>query len=64
MVTIYDIAELQALIERQVTIINMYDKATEELLDLFLTKLDIFQPLMEAYEASQNTHAMTGASEK
>lgn len=64
MTTIYDINELQNLVERQITIIDMYDKAAEELLDLFLIKLDIFQPLREAYEASQNTHAMTGASEK
>lgn len=61
MTTIYDINELQALIERQVMIINMYDKAVENIIK---NEQYINTDLLAAYEASQNTHAMTGASEK
>lgn len=70
MVTIYNIAELQALIERQRIIIEAYDKTAEFIFENGLLQgkafenIDAINMLRGAYDDSQNTHTMTGASEK
>lgn len=70
MTTIYDIGELEDLIERQRIIIEAYDKTAEFIFENGLLQgeafenIDAINMLRGAYDDSQNTHAMTGATEK